>query len=70
MQARLQMNEVLAQTRRDQTSASAGVNESGAEFGKTNIPGKLGTDCTWLTSDSRFLGNKINVTNAIQDRLL
>jgi endoglucanase len=29
----------------------AGVNESGAEFGNTNIPGKLGTDYTWpLTS--------------------
>jgi endoglucanase len=28
-----------------------GVNESGAEFGKSNIPGKLGTDYTWpLTS--------------------
>ncbi len=29
----------------------AGVNESGAEFGKSNIPGVLGTDYTWpLTS--------------------
>jgi endoglucanase len=29
----------------------AGVNESGAEFGNKNIPGKLGTDYTWpLTS--------------------
>lgn len=29
----------------------AGVNESGAEFGSGNLPGKLGTDYTWpLTS--------------------
>ncbi len=29
----------------------AGVNESGAEFGSGNIPGKLGTDYIWpLTS--------------------
>jgi endoglucanase len=29
----------------------AGVNESGAEFGNTKIPGTLGTDYTWpLTS--------------------
>jgi endoglucanase len=24
-----------------------GVNESGAEFGQSNLPGKLGTDYTW-----------------------
>ena len=38
----------------------AGVNESGAEFGSGNIPGKLGTDYTWpLTSsvDVRYTSN-------------
>jgi endoglucanase len=38
----------------------AGVNESGAEFGSGNIPGKLGTDYIWpLTSsvDVRYTSN-------------
>jgi aryl-phospho-beta-D-glucosidase BglC (GH1 family) len=29
-----------------------GVNEAGAEFGNTNVPGVLGTDYTWPTEDS------------------
>lgn len=29
-----------------------GVNASGAEFGKQNLPGKLGTDYTWPTTAS------------------
>ncbi|KAK2765973.1 hypothetical protein FQN54_007488 [Arachnomyces sp. PD_36] len=29
-----------------------GVNESGAEFGETNLPGELGTDYTWADPDA------------------
>ncbi|KAJ3555099.1 hypothetical protein NM688_g2764 [Phlebia brevispora] len=39
-----------------------GVNESGAEFGNTNIPGVLGTDYTWPSPSSIdfFVGNGFN----------
>ncbi|KAA8906644.1 endoglucanase [Sphaerosporella brunnea] len=39
-----------------------GINESGAEFGNNVIPGTLGTDYTWPTTDSIdfFLGKGMN----------
>jgi len=39
-----------------------GVNESGAEFGNTNIPGVLGTDYTWPSPSSidYFMGKGFN----------
>lgn len=58
---------VLSQplTRLSQRAASSsgklqfvGVNESGPEFGESNIPGKLGTDYTWPDLDS--IGTFVN----------
>jgi len=41
----------------------AGVNESGAEFGNSNIPGTLGTDYTWPSTSSidTLMGKGFNI---------
>jgi len=46
----------------------AGVNESGAEFGKSNLPGTLGTDYTWPLTSSIDVSSKSRVVRRLAEK--